>query len=122
MLQSGIRSTMGVKVSGSDLESIQEAVLAIEKNLRKVPAIKPATVIADRIIGKPYVEIQIQREVIAQYSIDVQGVQDVIEVAIGGKPITTTVEGRERYDIRVRYMRELRDSIETLGRHSRSHQ
>jgi len=115
MLQSGIRASMGVKVSGSDLESIQQAALAIEQNLRKVPAIKPNTVIADRIIGKPYVEIDIQREIIAQYAIDIQQVQDTIETAIGGKPITTTVEGRERYDIRVRYLRELRDSIETLG-------
>ncbi|MBI4773225.1 MAG: efflux RND transporter permease subunit [Deltaproteobacteria bacterium] len=115
MLQSGIRASMGIRVSGSDLESIQQAALAIERNLRKVSSIKPDTVIADRIIGKPYVEIDIQREIIAQYSIDIKRVQDTIEAAIGGKPISTTVEGRERYDIRVRYLRELRDSIETLG-------
>ncbi|MHC4458746.1 MAG: efflux RND transporter permease subunit, partial [Planctomycetota bacterium] len=73
-------------------------------------------VIADRIVGKPYIEIDIDREAIARYGANIRQVQDVIEVAIGGRRITTTVEGRERYPVRVRYMRELRDQIETLGR------
>jgi Cu(I)/Ag(I) efflux system membrane protein CusA/SilA len=72
-------------------------------------------VFADRIVGKPYLEIEIDRDAIARYGLHVKDVQNVIEVAIGGKRITTTVEGRERYPVRVRYQRELRDSIESLG-------
>jgi Cu(I)/Ag(I) efflux system membrane protein CusA/SilA len=73
-------------------------------------------VVADRIVGKPYLEIEIDREAIARYGLSIRQLQDVIEVAVGGKRITSTVEGRERYPVRVRYLRELRDQIETLGR------
>ncbi|MGY8694127.1 MAG: efflux RND transporter permease subunit, partial [Verrucomicrobiia bacterium] len=79
-----------------------------------VPSINPETVFADRVIGKPYLEIDIDRAAIARYGIKIKMVQDVIEVAIGGKPVTQTVEGRERYPVRVRYLRELRDSIEEI--------
>ena len=72
--------------------------------------------VADRVIGKPYLEIDIDRRAIARYGISVRRVQDVIEVAIGGKRLTTTVEGRERYGVRVRYLRELRDNLEALPR------
>ena len=116
MLQSGIRATMGVQVSGPDLQSIENASMQIEKYLREVDSIDPGTVIADRIVGKPYLEIEVDRIAIAQYAIDLQTVQDVIEIALGGRPITTTVEGRERYPVRVRYMRELRDQIDSLGK------
>ena len=75
-----------------------------------------SAVIADRIVGKPYLEIDIDRDAIKRYGLHIRSVQDVIEVAIGGRRITTTVEGRERYPVRVRYARELRDEIETLGR------
>jgi Cu(I)/Ag(I) efflux system membrane protein CusA/SilA len=84
--------------------------------LKEVPSIEPATVVADRVVGKPYLEIDIDRKAIARYGIHLRKVQDVIEVAIGGKRITTTVEGRERYPVRVRYLRELRDQLESLGR------
>ena len=114
MLQSGIRAAMGIRVMGPDLESIQKVSLQIEEYLREVRSISPATVVADRIIGKPYLEIHIDRQAIAQYGINLQQVLDVIEFAIGGKRITTTVEGRERYPVRVRYIRELRDNIESL--------
>ncbi len=114
MLQSGMRAPMGMKVKGPDLESIEKVGLELEKYLKQVPSIEPVTVFADRIVGKPYLEIDIDREAIARYGLKVQNVQNVIEVAIGGKPITTTVEGRERYPVRVRYMRELRDNIESL--------
>jgi Cu(I)/Ag(I) efflux system membrane protein CusA/SilA len=73
-------------------------------------------VIADRASGKPYLEIDIDREAIARYGLAVQDVQDVIETALGGRAITRTVEGRERYPVRVRYQRELRDTLEDLGR------
>jgi len=116
MLQSGMRAPMGVKVRGPDLETIETVSLQIERFLKEVPSIEPGAVIADRIVGKPYLEIDINREAIARYGITIQQVQDVIEVAIGGKRITTTVEGRERYAVRVRYLRELRDDIGTLGK------
>jgi Cu(I)/Ag(I) efflux system membrane protein CusA/SilA len=116
MLQSGMRAPMGVKIKGQSLEQIERIGLDFERWLKQVPSIKPETVIADRIIGKPYLEIDIDREAIARYGVNIQDVQDVIEIAIGGKTITQTVEGRERYPVRVRYLRELRDSIESLER------
>lgn len=115
MLQSGMRAPMGIKVKGPDLATIEGFGLQLEQLLKEVPSIQPAAVIADRIVGKPYIEIVIDREAIAQYGIKLKKVQDVIEVAVGGKMLSTTIEGRERYPIRVRYMRELRDSIEELN-------
>jgi Cu(I)/Ag(I) efflux system membrane protein CusA/SilA len=114
MLQSGMRAPMGVKVKGPDLDTIEKVGLEIEKLLKEVPSVEASAVIADRIVGKPYLEIDIDREAIARYGISIVQVQDVIEVAIGGRRVTTTVEGRERYSVRVRYMRELRNQIETL--------
>jgi copper/silver efflux system protein len=116
MLQSGMRAPMGVKLYGPDQKSLEEAGLIIEQALKDVPEINPETVFADRVVGKPYLEIDIDREAIARYGLTIRAVQDVIEVAVGGRQITTTVEGRERYSVRVRYMRELRDQIESLDR------
>ena len=115
MLQSGMRSAFGVKVYGPDLATIEKVGLDIERLLRDVPGIEPATVFADRIVGVPYLEIDIDRGALSRYGLNIADVQDVIEVAIGGTPITTTVEGRERYPVRVRYQRELRDKIEALN-------
>jgi len=114
MLQSGMRAPMGIKIKGPDLDTIEKVGLDFERLLKEVPSIEPSAVIADRIVGKPYLEIDINRDAIARYGISIRKVQDIIEVAIGGRRITTTVEGRERYPVRVRYMRELRDQIETL--------
>ena len=114
MLQTGMRAPMGIKIKGPDLETIETAGLQLEKILKEVHSVEPGSVLADRIVGKPYLEIDIDRKAIARYGIKLRQIQDVIEVAIGGKRITTTVEGRERYPVRVRYMRELRDQIESL--------
>ena len=114
MLQSGMRAPMGIKVKGPDLQSIEAFGLELEARLKAVPSVEPAAVLADRIVGKPYLEIVIDREAIGRYGISLGRVQNVIEVAVGGKGISTSVEGRERYPIRVRYMRELRDSIEAI--------
>jgi Cu(I)/Ag(I) efflux system membrane protein CusA/SilA len=114
MLQSGMRASMGIKVKGPDLKVIEAVGLELERLLKEVPSIEPATVIADRIVGKPYLEIILNRDAIARYGIMLNKVQEIIEVAVGGKTITTTVEGRERYPVRVRYLRELRDTIEGL--------
>lgn len=118
MLQSGMRAPMGIKIKGPDLQTIESVGLQIEKLLKsgQVKSIETSAVIADRIIGKPYLEIEIDREAIARYGLHMQKVQKVIEVAVGGKKITTTVEGRERYPVRVRYLRELRNSLEALNR------
>ncbi len=116
MLQSGMRAPLGVKVKGPDLETIEKVGLQIEKFLKEVPSVQAEAVVADRIVAKPYLEIKIDREAIARYGVPIRSVQDIIEVAIGGKTLTTTVEGRERYPVRVRYQRELRDQIESLDR------
>lgn len=116
MLQSGMRAPMGIKIRGPDLETIEKVALEFEQLLKQVPSVEASAVIADRIVGKPYFEILIDRDAIKRYGLHIRSVQDVIEVAIGGKPVTTTVEGRERYPVRVRYARELRDRVETLGR------
>jgi len=115
MLQSGMRAPMGVKVKGPDLETIEAVGLEIERLLKQVPTVDPGTVLADRVVGKPYIEIDIDREAIARHGLHVRNVQDVIEIAVGGKTVTTTVEGRERYGVRIRYARELRDRIDLLG-------
>lgn len=114
MLQSGMRAPMGVKVKGPKLKIIEEVGLRIEKYLKEVSSVEPATVIADRIIGKPYLEIVPDRKALARFGIPIRKFQNVVEIAVGGKPVTHTVEGRERFPVRVRYSRELRDSIESL--------
>ena len=116
MLQSGMRAPLGVKIKGPDLETIERVGLEIERFLKQVPSVEPATVVADRVVGKPYLEIDFHREKIGRYGLTIREVQDVVEVAIGGKRLTTTVEGRERFPVRVRYLRELRDRIETIKR------
>ena len=116
MLQSGMRAPMGVKVKAPDLDTIELVGLQIEKFLKEVPSVEPAAVIADRIVGKPYLEIVPDRESLARYGIPIRKFQDVIEIAIGGRQVTTTVEGRERFPVRVRYSRELRDNIEALDK------
>lgn len=115
MLQSGMRAPMGVKVRGPSLEIIDAVGQQIETWLKEVPTIEPATVVADRVVGKPYLEIRINRAQIARYGLTIKDVQDIIEVAVGGKPLTLTIEGRERYPVRIRYLRELRNDLETLG-------
>jgi Cu(I)/Ag(I) efflux system membrane protein CusA/SilA len=114
MLQTGFRAMMGVKIFGADPKVIEQIGLQMEQILRGVPG--ATDVVADRIVGKPYIEYQIDREAIARYGVNIEDVQDVIEVAIGGENITMSVEGRERYPIRVRYLRELRERFDDLER------
>jgi len=116
MLQSGMRAPMGIKVFGPDLDTIEAFGHELEALLKGVEGIRPETVFADQVVGKPYIEIDIDREAIGRYGLSIRRVQDVIQVALGGRVLTRTVEGRERYGVRVRYMREERDSIEALQR------
>ena len=108
MLQSGMRAPMGIKVHGPDLPTIEKFGMQLEKYLKEVPGVEASAVFADRIVGKPYLEIEIDRDAIARYGVSIRDVQMVIEVALGGMGQTSTVEGRERYTVRVRYPRELR--------------
>ncbi|MCR9098931.1 MAG: efflux RND transporter permease subunit [bacterium] len=116
MLQTGMRAPMGIKVQGNDLETIEAFGLKLEKLLKEVEGVKASAVFADRIVGKPYLLLDIDRQAISRYGLTVEQVQQHIQAAIGGMAMTTTVEGRERYAIRVRYPRELRDDPEALKR------
>ena len=114
MLQTGMRAPMGIKIKGQDLQKIEAFGLQLEKILKQVKGVKKEAVFADRIVGKPYLLIDINRDKIAPYGLNIEDVQAVLEIAIGGKMLTQTVEGRERYGVRVRYPRELRTSPEDL--------
>ncbi len=114
MLQTGMRAPMGIKVYGPDLETIEQVGLELENHLQQVEGVSPPSVFADRVVGKPYLEMEIQREAIARYGITVKQLQSVLSGAVGGMKLTTTVEGRERFPVRLRYARELRDNPEDL--------
>ena len=116
MLQTGMRAPMGIKVRGADLQTIEAFGLELEQALKEVDGVKESAVFANRIVGKPYLLLDINREQIARYGLQVATVQEYIQAAIGGMAMTSTVEGRERYAIRVRYPRELRDDPEALKR------
>ena len=114
MLQTGMRAPMGIKVFGPDLKTIEKFGLELEAILKEVPSVKTEAVFADRIVGKPYLHFNIDRDAISRYGLNVEDVQQTIETAIGGMQVTSTVEGRERFPVRVRYPRELRDDPEKL--------
>ncbi|MCB2206423.1 efflux RND transporter permease subunit [bacterium] len=114
MLQTGMRAPMGIKVYGPDLETIEKFGLELEDELKQVPGVKASAVFADRIVGKPYMEIEWERDALARYGISIADAQQYLEVAVGGMPLSTTVEGRERYAMRVRYPRELRGDPDAL--------
>lgn len=116
MLQTGMRAPMGIKVRGPDLKTIESVGLQLEKHLREVDGVKDAAVFAERIVGKPYLLLDIDRVAISRHGLTVDEVQKYIQTAVGGMSMTTTVEGRERYAIRIRYPRELRDDPEMLRR------
>lgn len=116
MLSTGMRAPMGVKVYGPDLESIEIGGKLIETALKDVSSVLPSTVFYDRAVGAPYIEIKLNRRNMARQGITVSELQDVISAAIGGMPLTTTVEGRERYAVRLRYPRELRENPDELSR------
>lgn len=116
MLQTGMRAPMGIKVQGPDLQTIEDFGLQLESLLKEVDGVKDAAVFADRIVGKPYLLLDINRAAIARYGLRIDEVQSYIQTAVGGMPMTTTVEGRERYPVRIRYPREMRDDPEAIQR------
>ena len=115
MLSTGMRAPMGVKVYGPTLEDIEQGGKAIEQALKSVPSVIPSSVFYDRAVGAPYLEIKLNRESMARYGVAVGDLQEVLSAAVGGMALTRTVEGRERFPIRLRYARELRDSPEALS-------
>ncbi len=115
MLQTGMRAPMGIKVKGNSLEDIEAFGLKLEMFLKEVKGVKASAVFADRIVGKPYLILDINRDAISRYGLTISSVQNQIQTAIGGMIMTTTVEGRERYGIRLRYPMELRNNPEKIG-------
>ncbi|MBT8218414.1 MAG: efflux RND transporter permease subunit [Bacteroidia bacterium] len=114
MLQTGMRAPMGIKVKGQDLKTIENVGLELADHLIDVEGVKDAAVFADRIVGKPYLLIDIDREKINRYGIPISQVQQQIQAAIGGMTMTNTVEGRERYPIRVRYPLDYRSDVDRI--------
>lgn len=112
MLSTGIRTQVGVKIFGSDLATIEQKAEEIERVLHQVPG--AVDLYAERITGAPYLEIETNREAAARYGINVGEVQDVIETAIGGKNLTTVIDGRQRLPVRVRYARDFREDPDAL--------
>jgi Cu(I)/Ag(I) efflux system membrane protein CusA/SilA len=115
MLSTGMRAPMGLKVSGPDLASIEQGGKMLETALKQVPGIQASTVYYDRAVGAPYIEIVPDRARMARFGLKMADLQEMISTAIGGVPLTTTVEGRERYPVRLRYPRELRETPEELA-------
>lgn len=114
MLATGMRAPMGIKVFGPTLEVIEKVGYELETILKEVPSIEPATVFADRVVGKPYLEIKLNRQAMSRYGLTIKDMQMQLSVAVGGRQLTTTVEGRERFPVRVRYAREFRDNPDDL--------
>src|SRR2546425_9474298 len=114
MITTGVRTPVGVKVMGSDLDTIERIGLELEKVLQQVPGTRSA--FFERVTGGYYLDFEVNREEAARYGLSPGDVNDIVESAIGGNNITTTVEGRERYPVNVRYAREFRDELPKLQR------
>jgi Cu(I)/Ag(I) efflux system membrane protein CusA/SilA len=112
MLATGIKTPVGIKVSGANLVELERIAEQIETIVRGVPG--TSSVFAERVMGGNYIEFNINRDQIARYGLSVADVQDVLEVALGGMPLTTTVEGLERYTVNLRYDRDYRENLEAL--------
>lgn len=114
MLATGIKTPVGVKLSGADLDELQRLGRQVEAVLRRVPG--TASVFAERAMGGYYLDIAINRPAAARYGVNVEDLNRVIQMALGGMNVTTTVEGLERYPVNVRYSRELRNNVEAIRR------
>jgi Cu(I)/Ag(I) efflux system membrane protein CusA/SilA len=112
MLATGIKTPVGIKVAGASLPELERIASEIEAVVRQVPGTSGA--FAERVMGGNYIEFHINRDEIARYGLRLADVQDVLEVALGGMPLTTTVEGLERYAVNLRYSRDFRENLEAL--------
>jgi len=115
MLQSGIKAPMAIRIYGDTLSELADAALSVAAHLKESPYINSGTVNPDIVLGKPYVEFTVSREAAARYGMTVQMVNQVVETALGGMNLIKTVEGRERYPVRLRYRRDLRERIDQLA-------
>ena len=114
MLQSGIKASMAIRIYGDDLQGLSTAANALAEKLKEHPAVNPLSVSPDIVLGKPYIEFEVDRTESARYGMTVRGVTSVVEAALGGKNATTTVEGRQRNSVQVRYQRQFRDDLDEL--------
>jgi Cu(I)/Ag(I) efflux system membrane protein CusA/SilA len=114
MLSTGIRTPVGVKVVGKDLAEMEKVARQVENTLKAVPG--TASAYAERVLGGYYLEILPDRERLARYGLMISDVQDVVATALGAEPITTTVEGRERYTVAIRYPRDLRSDPRSIAK------
>ncbi|CQR71803.1 Cation efflux system protein CusA [Sporomusa ovata DSM 2662] len=112
MLTTGVRTELGIKLYGEDLQVLQQKAFDIEKALATVPGV--SDLLAERVFGASYLEIQVNREKAARYGLNIADVEDAIELAVGGKTATTTIEGRKRFNVLVRYNRENRETIDAM--------
>ncbi|MDB4631818.1 efflux RND transporter permease subunit [bacterium] len=116
MLQSGIKASMAIRIYGDNLQGLAKAADAVASTIKRHPMVNADTVSPDIVLGKPYIEFEVDRKESARYGMTVRSVNEIIESALGGKVATTTVEGRQRYGIQVRYQRSYRDNISELIR------
>lgn len=116
MLQSGIKASMAIRIFGDSLDGLAKASIAVAEELKRIPQVNAATVNPDIVLGKPYIEFEVDREAAARFGMSTMMVNQIIEAAPGGINVTYTYEGRERYPIRIRYQRNLREQIDELTR------
>jgi Cu(I)/Ag(I) efflux system membrane protein CusA/SilA len=114
MLSTGIKTPVGIKIAGPDLAVLERIGTEVEAVVRQVPG--TASAFAERLTGGRYIEFEIDRDAIARYGLTVGDVQDVLSVALGGMPLTTTVEGLQRYTVNLRYDRDFRSDLDSLKR------
>lgn len=113
MLATGVRGQVAVKLFGDDLKALEAKALEVKKVLNTIPG--ATDIYAELVVGAPYMEIDLKRNELARYGVAMGDVFDVIETVIGGRTLTTTIEGRQRFPVRVRYARELRDTPQAIG-------
>ena len=114
MLQSGIKASMAVRIYGDNLKGLGEAALAVAAQLKKLPVVNAGTVNPDVVMGKPYYEFEVDREEAARYGMSTRMVNQIVSAGLGGLDVTTTVQGRERYPIQIRYERSVREQLDEL--------
>jgi Cu(I)/Ag(I) efflux system membrane protein CusA/SilA len=115
MLQAGIKASMAVRIYGDSLEGLSKAAIAVAEQLKQQPLVNAGTVNPDIVMGKPYYEFEVDREEAARYSMNTMMVNQIVSAGLGGLDVTTTVEGRERYPIQIRFNREVRERIDELN-------
>ena len=116
MLQSGIKAPMAIRIFGDSLDGLAKAAVDVADQLKRIPQVNAATVNPDIVLGKPYIEFEVDRETAARFGMSTLMVNQIIEAALGGMNVSQTLEGRERYPISVRYQRNLRERIDELNR------